>query len=224
LAVIAAAALGLNVIVGYILETSGVNINSHTDFDSAGYSQVGTTALHSAANHNRIDTVNYLINKGAAVDAFDNNGRTPLMLAASHGYYDLCKALTTSGASLDLQTFFGFSALHFAAMVHCSEVVDLLLSLGATVDLVDQRGWSPLTVALNSAHTSHLSHSFQLSEASGAAAAEMRGAIAMRLIRVRPTMARLILAGADCSQISARAATLGFDEISRWVTVFSQNL
>ena len=219
-----AAGFGLTEVIAYILDTREVEVNAQTDFASAGYTQVGSAALHAAAKNNKLETIQFLISHGANPNVFDFNGRTPLMLAASHGHINSCEMLLRAGADLNLATHFGFTPLHFAAMTHSSELVDLLLRSGAVVDTRDQRGWTPLVVALNSTHTCNLSHNFQRAEASGAAAVAMQDAVTSKLVSARKTMARLLLAGADLGTLPDRAATLGLGEISLWLREFSKHL
>jgi len=192
-----AAGFGLTEIADYILTSREVTVDSQTDFFSAGYTQVGSCALHTAAKHDRMGTLNFLLEKGASPDLADSNGRTALMIAASHGHLEICSRLVRGGASLTVSTHFGFTALHFAALTHSCELVNFFLSAGAPVDARDQRGWTPLVVALSPA---------------------------AEPIRLRRTLAALLLAGADPRGIEARAAGLGLEEISRWLRDFINHL
>jgi hypothetical protein len=169
-------------------------------------------------------TIQFLLSKGADPNAADANGRTPLMLSTSHGHLATCEILLKSGANADLSTHFGFTALHFAAMIHSYELVDLLISQGASVNKKDQRGWTPAMLALNSAHTSNQSHDFQVNEAleggDAQAAAALHFEIEKKILTLRRTLARLILAGSEINGLADRAQSIGLEEITRWLTEF----
>ena len=192
-----AAGQGINEVVDYILSSRAVGIDTQSDPSLAGYTQVGTSALHSAARHNQSRTVEYLLERECNADVADYNGRTPLMLAASHGHVTSCELLIGYGANPNLTTHFGFTALHFAAIIHCCAVVDLLLSNGSAVDAADQLQRTPLQVALSS-----------LSPNDG------------NLSNCRRTMARLIVGGANSANLPEKAEALGFLEISSWLRQF----
>jgi len=224
IALIGAAGFGVTEIVEYIIVTRDISVNAQSDAAMAGYTQVGSSALHSAANHNRIKTIQFLIGRGANLNAMDANGRTPLMLAVSHGHIPSCQLLLEAGSQPDLSTHFGFTALHFAAMIHSYDLVNLLVISGAEVNKKDQRGWTPAMLALNSAHTSNQSHNFQINEASELgneqAAAALRIQVEEKNLTLRRTLARLILAGSDFEGLADRAQKIGFEEISMWLLEF----
>jgi hypothetical protein len=58
----------------------------------------GCTALHISAKNNNSGCAEYLLKKGAAVNAQDNEGNTPLHYAASKGNLALCFMLIAAGA------------------------------------------------------------------------------------------------------------------------------
>lgn len=72
----------------------------------------GRTPLHRAANNGRMEAVEYLVNKGADVNARDNNGETPL-LASRTG--DVIKFLLSRGADICAVDERGYSILHHMA-------------------------------------------------------------------------------------------------------------
>ena len=79
--------------------------------------------------------VEYLIQKGATVDAYDNEKSTPLHVAAQNGRLEVVKLLLVSGAELHHQDDNGMSALHWAAYNGRDEVVRLLVQSGADVNV-----------------------------------------------------------------------------------------
>ena len=61
------------------------------------------TALHLAANKGYYEIVQALINRGALVDARDEQGATPLHLAANNGYLIVVQELIRAGADVNCQ-------------------------------------------------------------------------------------------------------------------------
>lgn len=122
----------------------GIDINSQEEF--------GCTALHAAANGGDKDVVEYLIGKGATVDAkgayYD---LTPLYYAALHNYEDIADLLFTKGANVNAKDKDqgGFTLLNHAIWDHSKDAVKLLISKGANVNAKDNTdGWPPLFYAI----------------------------------------------------------------------------
>ena len=59
------------------------------------------TPLHDAAEQNSVDVARLLIERGADIDAKDNNGSTPLHYAAVENSFDVARLLIDSGANTD---------------------------------------------------------------------------------------------------------------------------
>ena len=122
----------------------GIDINSQKDF--------GCTALHAAANGSKKDVVEFLISKGATVDAkgayYD---LTPLYYAALHNYQDIAELLLAKGANVNAKDKDqgGFSLLNHAIWDHSKDAVKLLINKGANVNAKDNTdGWPPLFYAV----------------------------------------------------------------------------
>ena len=73
------------------------------------------TALGLAAELGHQDIVEYIVEKGADIDAKDNKGRTPLMLAAEGGHRAIIEYLITRGAHVNSQDNDGNTVLMHAA-------------------------------------------------------------------------------------------------------------
>ena len=61
----------------------------------------GRTPLHWAASYNSLDVARLLIDRGAEVDARDEDGRTPLHYAARPSCLDVARLLIEHGANTD---------------------------------------------------------------------------------------------------------------------------
>ena len=208
------ASLGYDFILQYLLSNYKLDVNDASDIDQTGFTQSGSRAIHQASKNGRLSTVEILVDVfKAEPDAVDHNGRTALMLASAHGHFDVCKYLIRrGGCDVNVAAHFGFTALHFAAMMHYSSIVSLLLEHGATVALRDQRGWTPLMVAISSVP---------------------RDMDPDRNVRVRQTLAHLLRRGADCTtsdciltgkSVMDIAKSLGLFEIVSWMEDFVQTL
>lgn len=112
-------------------------------------SQIGHTALHSAAQSNTVETIQALVEAGASLEAGDMSGDRPLHYAAGGGYAESINpnaalALLNLGAEVNAQTDYAQTALHLAAsragQEGSVEVVDLLLALGADETIVCSGG------------------------------------------------------------------------------------
>ncbi len=104
------------------------------------------TALLNAAERGDLEKVNGLLDKGAQVNARDENGRTPLMWAAWNGNVEMAVALIKRGANVNARTELGAVEVHgetvlmIASIRGCSDMVELLISNGARVNDVDGKG------------------------------------------------------------------------------------
>ena len=74
----------------------------------------GKRALMTAARAGRVESVDLLIARGAAVNAKAWRGQTALMWAAAEGYADVVQTLIEHGADITTRSNGGFTALLFA--------------------------------------------------------------------------------------------------------------
>lgn len=113
----------------------------------------GSTALHRAAQFNRLDEVKALLEKGANVNAANNIGITPLHLAAQAGHTELVALLLSHKADIKAKDVFGLTALHFAAQYGHVDTIDMLLDKGADIESkTNTQGLTPLHWAAFGGH------------------------------------------------------------------------
>ncbi len=120
-----------------LIEKEGVDIN-------AKESEAGATALMWASGYKELEVVQYLINKGADINAKIDNGRTALMWASMKGHLEVVKALVegksgllsmfSKGADINAKTNYGETALILASMKGHLEVVKYLINKGADIN------------------------------------------------------------------------------------------
>jgi uncharacterized protein len=87
----------------------------------------GWTPLHYAASNAQVSVVQYLIARGAHVDALSPNGTTPLMMAARVRSTESAVALIKQGANTKLVNQAGLSALNYAERTDNSDLKLMLL-------------------------------------------------------------------------------------------------
>ena len=109
----------------------------------------GQTVLHMAVSY-KYEKIDYLISKGANVNATDNLGNTPLILAA-HNYDDeiteIVRSLLNHNPDLEAKDLDGMTALHWAAKRGYADAVKLLVAKNANSVAVDNSGKTPLELA-----------------------------------------------------------------------------
>ena len=98
---------------------------------------------------NKVDMskIQDLIERGADVDAKDNNGWTPLHWASDSNHIEIAKLLIDRGADVDAKDNWGWTPLHRACGNNALELAKLLIERGADVEAKDNVGWTPLRKA-----------------------------------------------------------------------------
>ena len=85
-----------------------------------------------AALENKLAVVELLIDKGANVNANDNDFRTALMYAAKEGHVDVVKALLKAEPDLTLSDGDDLTAPMLAQLFDQEEVVEIFKAAGVT--------------------------------------------------------------------------------------------
>lgn len=87
----------------------------------------GFGPLHICCARGHTDTVNTLIQKGACINARDNDGKTPLSRSCENGHFKIVQFLLNKGADVNLCNKDGFSPLYAACQEGYQDIVELLL-------------------------------------------------------------------------------------------------
>ncbi|CAH2092312.1 unnamed protein product [Euphydryas editha] len=103
------------------------------------------TLLHWAAINNRREIIEYLLSKGAKVDAIGGELQsTPLHWATRQGHLEATVLLVRAGADPALRDAEGCACLHLAAQFGHTAVVAYLVARGVPPDAPDAGGMTPL--------------------------------------------------------------------------------
>jgi cytohesin len=132
-----AAQMGRTDLAGLLLD-HGANVNIKGG-------SIEITPLHWAAT--RAEVAEFLIAKGADVNAKDKNLVTPLHRAASGNGLRVAEILIAKGADVNAKDSRGRTPLHDAAGRGNDQMVELLITAGAQVDVKADTGATPLYLA-----------------------------------------------------------------------------
>ena len=130
----AAAFAGHADILSLLLE-HGVHVDSRSD---------DLTPLHRASSHGKVEAGQFLLDRGADINARDYDGCTPLIWAAMQGQVEFARMLLKRGARIDDPDDKGCTALHWAAIEDNIQAVRLFLEHGADVNARDKEGFTPV--------------------------------------------------------------------------------
>jgi RNA polymerase sigma factor (sigma-70 family) len=143
-----AASIGRTEIVAQFLDDDASLLDS--------YSPEGFTALALAAHFGHIETLEFLVARGANLNAVSKHimNVTPLHAALFGRRVEAAKVLIEAGADVTPRRGgtgwprAGWTALHYAASFGLVELVELLIARGADIDALDDEGNTPLRVAI----------------------------------------------------------------------------
>ncbi|MFB0565376.1 MAG: ankyrin repeat domain-containing protein [Candidatus Aminicenantaceae bacterium] len=112
----------------------------------------GETPLFRAAESGHLDVVQYLVAKGAQVNAKNNVDQTALFYSAYYGQADILDWLLSKGAEFKGIDMYGRSPLHYAAREGKKDATKILVEKGLDINLEDGSGVSPLRFAVDRGH------------------------------------------------------------------------
>jgi ankyrin repeat protein len=100
--------------------------------------------LNAQLSYSGVEVPTLLLEKGADIDAVNDNGESALMLSAGRNSQDEVKLFLTHKANVNFRSKKGERALHLAATGLHSQIVNALLASGAEVDARDADGKTAL--------------------------------------------------------------------------------
>ena len=115
---------------------------SGEDYD--GWDRYGETPLHLAASENAVATATLLVERGAAVNAKNDDGNTPLHYAARKNAVATATLLVERGAAVNAKNGWGYTPLHHATRQNAVATATLLIESGAAVNAKANNGSTPL--------------------------------------------------------------------------------
>ena len=113
---------------------------------------ISLTPLQIACLHGERVIIQYLLKRGADIEARTENNWTPLHLAFSNGDQDVVNLLLDRGASIDAKTKDDLTALHLASFCGHQNVAKYLLDKGASINAKTTDKHTPLHMASSNGH------------------------------------------------------------------------
>ncbi len=110
----------------------------------------GFISLMHCASKGYINTLNLLIKFGADMNAQNNYLTTSCAWAARHKHKKVVEELAFMGADVNIPCLDGDTALISATRHFCYDEINILLNYGAYVNLANNKGETPLSIALAS--------------------------------------------------------------------------
>ena len=118
-----------------------------TGIDSRTYGGDQGSALHRASGFGQVETVKFLIEKGANVNIGNEASQTPLCYAAGSGHAEIVKVLLENGAYV--KGYGDKIPLNDAAGSGHVEVAEILLAYGADINRTGGNEWTALGIAVS---------------------------------------------------------------------------
>lgn len=108
----------------------------------------GRTILHYAAEHKFDQSINTIVQRGAAVDVQNTLGETPLFVAVRNNSASTVRALIQAGANVNGHDPLGNNALHIAVRYEAQAAAEALISAGVDINAYNLNKSTPLHEAV----------------------------------------------------------------------------
>ncbi len=108
----------------------------------------GETCLHHAARRNLASALEFLVGKGAVLDAANGSGETPLHAAVKADSAEAARALLSLGAQSAARDTMGDTPLHAAVLWGARKSLPVLVLAGVDLNARDFAGEAPLNQAV----------------------------------------------------------------------------
>lgn len=140
--IVNSSSIGLLDRVKYLVEVLKVDLEKRNSESN--------TALHMAAKYGHFNIAEYLLEKGAYIDAKGEFGVTPLMTATFHYHYDIMDMLVKHGANLEENIGFPYyTILAWCASKEHYDALEYFINCGANIDIKDSiSGDTPFMTAI----------------------------------------------------------------------------
>ncbi|KAI9141784.1 ankyrin repeat-containing domain protein [Paraphysoderma sedebokerense] len=116
----------------------------HCDNINVGQNSLNGTPLHYYASKGSLELVDFILSKGADLNALDVCSNTALHLAAENGHLSIVKVLVEKGLSVMARNEEGCIPLHLACENGWNDCVRYLISKGASVNVKNKNEDTPL--------------------------------------------------------------------------------
>ncbi|HUS86956.1 MAG TPA: ankyrin repeat domain-containing protein [Bacteroidales bacterium] len=111
------------------------------------YGKEKRTLLAYAIENGQVESVTFLIDKGADIEQ-PNENKTPLMYAARYGSTMITEILLREGANINFINGDRNTAFHYAAKYNNLEVLKILYENGAKINIPNWDNWTALDYAI----------------------------------------------------------------------------
>ncbi|HOI29530.1 MAG TPA: ankyrin repeat domain-containing protein [Melioribacteraceae bacterium] len=112
--------------------------------------KTGNTPLHGAAIIGSVPISEFLLSRGADINATNTMQSTPLHTAIENKQDDVAKFLIEKGANLNIKGRGGNTPLHAAAYSNRKELAELLIYRGADLEIRNEQNYTPLAALTRS--------------------------------------------------------------------------
>ena len=148
--------LGCLPAVKLLVETLGADVNPPPENLQLEWLDISEkevdTPLCLACDEGHIEVVALLLEKGAKVNAKDEDNNTPLHLACHKGHAGVVELLLINGANVNAKDSDKCTPLHRACLNDHKDLVTKLLDKGANVNAKDEDKFTPLHLACQEGH------------------------------------------------------------------------